>query len=112
MKLLMFSLLLTKAKRCVIKWFASVRGQTRRSIIGDIDLNKDKLIIYGTEIKEAAMLQKLYDCLRLGPSGTVFVNCNGECNIWISKSGFDRLHHNITFDWSPFGSSCSTKLRQ
>ncbi|KMS96812.1 hypothetical protein BVRB_8g199940 [Beta vulgaris subsp. vulgaris] len=74
----------------------------KHSIIGDINLDKDKLIIHGTEIKEH-MFQKLYDSLRLGAKGTVFVNCNGACYIWMLSVGFDRLHHNVRFDWSPFG---------
>ena len=47
------------------------------SILRLANLKEDKLIVYGTEIKEL-ILQKLYESLRLGPRlGKIYVNCDG-----------------------------------
>lgn len=78
-------------------------GESNTSIIRDIDLRRDKLMVHGTELKES-MSQKLHDSLVLRPrTGKIYVNCNGACYICVTGKGTYRPIDNVIFDWSPFG---------
>lgn len=74
-----------------------------RKTIRQIDLRSDKLMVYGTEIKES-MLQKLSESLILKSHvGILYVNCNGACYFLLTGKGCYRPIHNVIFDWSQFG---------
>ncbi|XP_056699108.1 uncharacterized protein [Spinacia oleracea] len=81
----------------------SISGEDDRKVIRSIDLRSDKLIIYGTEIKQS-LFKRLYDSLIIRPkAGILYVNCEGACYFLISGKGCHRPNQNLIFDWSPFG---------
>ncbi|CAO2813178.1 unnamed protein product [Amaranthus hypochondriacus] len=79
-------------------------GEGNRNEIRSIDLKSDKLMVYGTEIKESS-LQRLHDSLIIRQkAGIIHVNCDGACYFLIAgKSSCCRSIHNVIFDWSSFG---------
>ncbi|KAK9690003.1 hypothetical protein RND81_09G097900 [Saponaria officinalis] len=81
---------------------AHIEKEETRKTIRSIDLRNDKLLIYGTEVKES-MFKRLHESLLLRPQrGYVYVNCNGESYVLIGGK-FYRPIHNVIFDWSSFG---------
>uniref|UniRef100_A0A803M622 Uncharacterized protein n=1 Tax=Chenopodium quinoa TaxID=63459 RepID=A0A803M622_CHEQI len=95
---------------CVYRML-SIKGESSYTYIRDIDLKKDKLIVYGTEIKES-MWEKLHNSLLLrAKSGKVYVDCNGACYIVVYQTiqsnivtnNLYRPIDNVIFDWSQFG---------
>lgn len=90
--------------RYVYKMVTFVRDSFTRKVIRNIDLRKDKLMIYETEIKET-MLKRLYDSLTLGnvpKMGHIYVNCLGACYFFVTGKGICKPIYNIIFDWSKF----------
>uniref|UniRef100_A0A803N058 Uncharacterized protein n=1 Tax=Chenopodium quinoa TaxID=63459 RepID=A0A803N058_CHEQI len=80
-----------------------INGEGDRKVIRSIDLRNEKLMVYGTEIKES-LLSRLYDSLILRPkAGIIYVNCEGACYFLISGSACHRPIQNVIFDWSHFG---------
>ncbi|KAL2937361.1 Plectin [Bienertia sinuspersici] len=78
-------------------------SESNTSFIRDIDIRKDKLVIYGIEINEC-IGSKLSDSLHLRQkTGKVFVNCDGACFIYVIDKGVYRPITNVIFDWSCFG---------
>ncbi|KAL9244014.1 hypothetical protein vseg_017834 [Gypsophila vaccaria] len=77
-------------------------GEEDRKIIRNINLRSDKLIIYGSEMKES-MLKRLSGSLVIRPKvGIIYVNCNGACYFRVAGKTY-RPIHNVIFDWSSFG---------
>ncbi|CAO2814697.1 unnamed protein product [Amaranthus hypochondriacus] len=90
--------------RFVYKMVTFVRDSFTKKVIRNIDLRKDKLMIYETEIKEK-MLKRLYDSLTLGnvpKMGHIYVNCLGACYFFVTGKGICKPIYNIIFDWSKF----------
>ncbi|KAK9690011.1 hypothetical protein RND81_09G098700 [Saponaria officinalis] len=79
-----------------------IKGEEDRKTIGYINLRSDKLMLYGSEVKES-MLQRFYESLVLRPKvGIIYVNCNGACYVRVAGKTY-RPIHNVIFDWSSFG---------
>uniref|UniRef100_A0A803N061 Uncharacterized protein n=1 Tax=Chenopodium quinoa TaxID=63459 RepID=A0A803N061_CHEQI len=79
----------------------------------DIDLWKDRLIVYGTEIDDSNR-EKLHQSLILRQDvGKLCVNCNGACYIFlIDKFVYYRPIQNVIFDWSLFGVKVPNSVQQ
>ncbi|KAK9690012.1 hypothetical protein RND81_09G098800 [Saponaria officinalis] len=78
------------------------KGEEDGKTIGYINLRSDKLMVYGSEVKES-VLQRFYESLVLRPKvGIIYVNCNGACYVRVAGRTY-RPIHNVIFDWSSFG---------
>ncbi|KAK9689995.1 hypothetical protein RND81_09G097100 [Saponaria officinalis] len=86
-----------------------IKEEENRKQIHSINLRSDKLVIYGSEVKES-MFKTLYESLIIRlKNGWIFVNCNGACYVCVGGKTY-RPIHNIIFDWSSFGVIVPTSM--
>lgn len=80
-----------------------ISGEQNWYHVQSIDLRSDKLVIYGTEIKESALVRLHQSLIFRGRNGCVAVNCHGACYFSVEGKGLLTPVHNVIFDWSQFG---------
>ncbi|KAK9689994.1 hypothetical protein RND81_09G097000 [Saponaria officinalis] len=80
---------------------AFVEGEENIKRIRSTDLRTDKLMIYGSEVKQS-MLKRLYESLIIKPKTVIFVNCNCACYVVVVGKVYKPIY-NVIFDWYSFG---------